>query len=138
MVDGEMRGHAPWVLGVDSEALHALGKTAIASGRGDAGHARRDRRSAAQIEIKLRGIRGIEAGILRIIEHRFGGGGEGAAEGRLMNGIDAEPERMRASHVTYVVANLIFFLVAPDGECSDWSDELIVAERFEAGDGAAG
>src|SRR5260370_11419472 len=138
MVDGEMRGHAPWVLGVDSEALYALGKTAIASGRGDAGHARRDRRSAAQIEIKLRGIRGIEAGILRIIEHRFGRGGEGAAEDRRINEIDGAPERVRASHVTYVLAKLIFFLVAQDRKCSDGSDELIVAERFEAGDGAAG
>ncbi len=113
-----------------------MGKTAIACGRGGAGHAHRDRRSAAQVEIKLRGIRGIEAGIMRIIENRFGGGGEGAAEDRLMNEINAEPERVRASHVAHVVAKLIFFLVAQDGKCSDGSDELIVAERFEARDGA--
>ena len=49
---------------------------------------------------------------------------------------DPETRRVPAGRVTHVVPKLVFFLVAQHRESSDGRDELIVAERFEAGDGA--
>src|SRR6266436_6570885 len=128
VVDCQMRGDAPGVLGVNSKPLHILREAAIAG---------RDRRSAGETEIKEGGIGDVEAGIVRISQNGFGGGDEGAAENRLVNEVDTKARSVPAGSVTHVVAELIFFLIAQDGKSGDGSDELIVAEGFEAGNGAA-
>src|SRR5216684_2190779 len=132
-----MRSDAPGVLGVDSQTLHVLREAAIAAPSGGASHTDRDGRSASGTEIKLRWVGGVKAGIVRIGQNGLGGGGEGAAENRFVNKIDAKPQSVRTSQVAHVVAKLIFFLVAQDRKRGDGSDKLIVAEGFAARDGAA-
>src|SRR5712692_4499156 len=137
VVDCQMRGDAPGILDVNSEPLHVLREAAIAGRSGGACHAGRDRRSAGGAEIKDGGIGGVETGIVRVGQNGFGSGGEGAAENWLVNEVDTKARGVPAGTVIHIVAELIFFLVAQDGKSGDGSDELIVAEGFQAGDRAA-
>jgi hypothetical protein len=138
VVDYQMRSDAPGVLGVNSQALHILREAAVAGGIREAADTAGHGRSAAQVEIKLGRIRGVEARIIGVGKNRFGGGGESAAHHRLMDEIDAKAGRVAAGGVRHIITKLIFFLVAQNRKSGDGSDELIVAEGFEAGDGAAG
>ena len=52
-----------------------------------------------------------------------------------MNKIYAEANCVSSGGAKNVIAKLIFLLVANDGECGNFSGELIVAERFESGSG---
>jgi hypothetical protein len=129
VVEREAWRDAPGVFGVKTQTLHVLREAAIADGsesaaRGDVGS-------------ELRGIGEIKRRVLRERDKRFRCGGEGAAQNRLVNEIDSETRGVVADGVADVVAKLIFFLVARDGERGDRGNELIVAERFEPGDGAS-
>ena len=52
-----------------------------------------------------------------------------------MNEVNSEFKSVTARNVAQVVAELVFLLIAQVGEKSDGRGELVVAERFEAGDG---
>src|SRR5258708_131675 len=137
VVDGQTRSDAPGILGVDSQTLNVLRKAAVTGGSCGAPDTGRDGRSTRGAEIKGGRIGGVEAGVIRISQYRFGGSGEGAAENRLVNKTDAKARRVPAVVVAHVVAELIFFLVAQNGKSGNGSDELIVAKGLEPGDGAA-
>ena len=85
---------------------------------------------------ELRGIGEIEGGILGKSDQGFRGGGECAAEHRLVDEVHAEARSVAAGGVGHVVAELVFLLVAQHGKGGDGGDELIVTECFAAGNGA--
>ena len=91
--------------------------------------------SAVEISSKLRGMVEIEGRILGELDEMFGGGGECAAQNRFVDEIDAKADGVTARAAKNVVAELIFLLIAFDGEGGDYSSELIVAESFESGSG---
>src|SRR5258708_5128923 len=120
-----MWSYAPGVFGVECEALQVLREAAVAgrSGRG----------ASRVVREKLCRIIQIESGVVGKAVQRFLSSGERAAQHWLMNKVNAEFEAVVARGVTYVVAELIFFLIAQGREQSDGRGELIVAESFEAG-----
>ena len=146
VVDGQMRGGAPGVLGVNSQALHVLRKAAIAGGS-KGGEGTRGIRRLVRGIVRIAGHDGrklalmigqIEAWILRRRVDILGSGGQGAAKNRLVNKVDAKARCMPAVDVTDVIAELIFFLIAQNGKSGNRSEKLIVAESLYGGDGAQG
>src|SRR5271169_5618261 len=55
-----------------------------------------------------------------------------------MDEIHSEADGVPSRHVSYVIAELIFLLIAQNRKSSDGSNELIVAESLESRDGAEG
>ena len=82
-------------------------------------------------------MRGVKTRIVCVGKHGFRGGRESAAENRLVDEIYAQAGRVAPIAVSQVITKLIFFLIAQHRKSGDGSDELIVAEGFAAGDGAA-
>src|ERR1700722_996900 len=113
-----MSGRAPGILGVKSQPLHILRKTPVACWDRSAANSRRGIRlgSAASAEEKFGRIRGVKTGILRISQDRFRGAGKRAAQYRFANKIYAEAWGVSTRGVTYVIAQLVFFLVAQHRE----------------------
>ena len=134
-VDGEGRSDAPRIFGVEAEAAKRLREGAIACGGVRAGGVGKGGGSAVEISSELRGIVEIEGWILGELDEMFGGGGECAAQNRFVDEIDAKADGVTARAAKNVVAELIFLLIAFDGEGGDYSGELIVAESFESGSG---
>jgi len=138
-IEGEARGDLPGILRVEAEALDALREMAVAAetkafGRWAAdGSATND-----EVDRELIGIREIESGVFGEGDEIFGIVGEAAIEDGLMDEVDAEALGVMTGDMGDVVAKLVFLLVADDGKGGDGGDELIVAERFEAGDGLRG
>src|SRR5208282_673096 len=154
VVDRQVVRNAPRILGVESESLNVLRKTAVAGGSKSACNRRHSRRWHRGRRIALRGWRSVikrqrtggspAVGADRIdvaigVERKSGEllrrCRKGAAEHRFMNKVDSELKRVAARNVAQVIADLVFVLIAQVGEKSDGSGELVVAERFEAGDG---
>ena len=52
-----------------------------------------------------------------------------------MNEVDAETKRVAAENVAQVVACLVLILISQIGEKRDGCGELVIAKRFEPGDG---
>src|SRR6202040_1333984 len=111
-----------------AEALHILREATVAS--------RREGAACGDVRGELRGIGEIKSGIFRERDQSFRRGGQRAAKNRLVDEVHTEARRVLAGGVRNVVAELIFLLVAQYGERRDGGDELIVAEGFEARDGA--
>ncbi len=83
-------------------------------------------------------VGGVVARVEDKSDKSFGVGGESAAQYGLLNKINSESECVRAGHVRYVVAQLIFFLIAQNGKRGDRCDKLIVTEGFESRSGGRG
>src|SRR5690242_4288954 len=126
----------PGIFSVQTEALNILGEAAGARGRGSAIDGEANGRGAGDAEIKLRGIRRVKTRIIRIGEQSFGGRCESPAQHRLVNEVDPESWSVAAGYMADVIAKLVFLLISKHGKSGDGSDELIVAESFQAGDGA--
>src|ERR1700758_1515229 len=119
-----MTRDAPRILRIKSETLNALGKASVAGGS--------SRRSARVVEGKLCWVRDV---ISRIIRERMQClliARERAAQHGLVNEVHSKLERMVAGHVSKVVAELIFLLIAQRGKERNRRGELVVAVSFEA------
>src|SRR6267378_2626762 len=146
VVDCQIPSEAPGILSVKSQALDVLREAAIAtrSKRGEGTWGIR------RLVCRIVGIAGhdggklalmigqIEARILRRRVDILGGGGQGTAENRFVNKVEAKARRVSSADVTDVIAKLIFFLVAQNRKGGNRCEELIVAESLYAGDGAQG
>ena len=125
VIHGEMWSDAPGIFRVESEALHVLREAAVVGGS--------SRSAGSQVIEKYRGrLTYVISWILRERIQGFGIARKCAAQHRFVNEVDAEFKSVVASGVAYVVAELIFFLIAQVGEKSDGRGELIVAEGFES------
>ena len=91
--------------------------------------------SAAEVGGKLRWIVEIEGWILRELNKMFSSGSKRAAEHWFVDEIYAKAQSVAARGTENVVAELIFLLIARDGERGDDGGELIVAESLESGSG---
>jgi len=134
-VDREGGRDVPRVFGVEAEATERLCKGAIAGGSVGASCIWKSGGGAIVVGGELRGISQIERGIFGELDEMFSGGSESAAKNRFVDEIYAEAKDVPAGSVRDIVAELIFLLIACDGESSDDGGELIVAEGFESGSG---
>ena len=88
-VDGEGRSDAPGIFGVEAEAAEALREGAVTGGSVRASRVGKRGGSAVEIGGELRGIVEIEGWLLGELDEMFLGGGEGAAQNRFVDEIDA-------------------------------------------------
>ena len=134
-IEGERWRDAPGIFGVEAEAAERLGEGAVAGIGVVAGGIGKSGGSAIEVGGELRGIVEIEGWILGELDEMFGGGSQCAAQDRFVNEIYAEANGVAAGSVRNIIAELIFLLIACDGECGDDSGELVVAKSFESGSG---
>jgi hypothetical protein len=111
----------------------------LAAGVPGAGRTRRNleiaRWRASEVDAELRrvidiirGIDGEGGEVLRVA-------GERTVEHGLVNEVNAEARRVFAGRMTDRISELILLLIPQDRKRRDGRDELIVAKRFETGNG---
>src|SRR5215831_14192378 len=106
-----MRCYTPGILRVHAEALDILRKRTVTlrSGLGSIGH----------VDRKLRKVRSIESRVFRKCVESLCIAGEPSSKHRLMDEIHTKFKGVVAGRVAYVIAELIFLLVAHAGKCGD-------------------
>src|ERR1019366_6443119 len=95
-------------------------------------------RQAVQLCRELSRISQVESRVLGENVKGFSLTREGTAQHWLMDEVNAEFGSVPADRAAHIVAELVFLLVANDGERGNRGDELVVAVGFEAGDGLGG
>src|ERR1700722_7097784 len=133
VINGEMSGHAPGILRVKSEPLHVLREAPVARRHRSATNCRRRIRlyRATGTEEKFRRIGCVKTGILRISQDRFRRPGKRAAQYRFVNKIYAEAWGVSSCRMAYIVAHLVFLLVAQHRKGGNGGGKLVVAESVE-------
>lgn len=134
-VDSKSGGSPPTVFGIETEAAERLRKGAIAGFGVIASSIGKSSASAIVIGDELRWIGQIESRILSELDEVFGGGSERAAKNRFVNEVYAEADGVAPGRAENVVSELVFLLIANDGERGNFRGELIVTESFETGGG---
>src|SRR5260370_13792142 len=137
-IQREGRTDAPGILRVEAEAAYGMRRSAVAgAGSVGGGAVGKIRIGSGGKRVRARRQNGrigdIEAGVARIGEQRFRVAGQRAAKNGLVDEINAEAQGMTSAGMRQVVAELIFLLVALNGESGNGGGELIVAKRFAAG-----
>src|ERR1700688_1726194 len=140
IIDREMPRHAPGILCVKSEALQILRKTSVACGHRGTGDSRRRirLRRTTGTEEKLGRIRGVEAGVVRISQHRFRSARKRTTQYWLVNKIYAEAWRVSSRRMAYVIAQLVFLLVAQHRKGGNRRRKLVVAKSVQPRNGSKG
>jgi len=126
---------APTVFGVEAQTAERLREGAVAGGSVGTSGIWKSGGGAIVVGGELGRIVEIKGWILGELDEVLGGGGKRTAKNWFMDEIHAKAKLMPASSVGDVVTELIFLLIARDGERRDDGGELIVAERFKTGGG---
>src|SRR5208283_2034050 len=95
-------------------------------------------RQAVQLGGELIGISQIVGRVLGEDVERLWCSRKRATQHRLMNEVHAELRRVPAFRSAHVVLELVFLLVAQDGERRNWRDKLVVPIGLKAGDSFRG